>query len=47
MALKIKWMKRAANSFDKTLKYLEREWNLNSAKKFVKRSNKFLLTLHQ
>ncbi len=47
MALKIKWTKRAANSFDKTVKYLQTEWNLSSAQRFVKRSNKFLQTLVQ
>ena len=47
MALKIKWTKRAANSFDKTVKYLQTEWSLSSAQKFVKRSNKFLQTLQE
>ena len=45
MALKIKWTKRAQKSFDKIVEYLEDEWSINSAIKFVRLTNRFLETL--
>jgi len=42
MALKIKWTKRAAKSFDKIVHYIEENWSENSAKTFVRKANKIL-----
>lgn len=42
MALKIKWTKRAASSFDKIVNYIEENWSENSAKNFVRKTNKIL-----
>ena len=45
MALIIKWNKRAKNSFDKTVDYLENEWGIDSAIKFVQKVNRVLMLL--
>jgi plasmid stabilization system protein ParE len=42
MAVKIKWTKRAQISFDTIVEYLEKEWSINSAIKFVRLTNNFL-----
>ena len=43
MALIIKWNKRANTSFDKTVDYLENEWGIESAIKFVQKVNRVLI----
>lgn len=40
--MKIKWTKRAQKSFDKTIEFLQEEWSINSAIKFVRKVNKFI-----
>ena len=45
MDLEIKWTKRATNSFHETVGYIENEWSLRSAQKFILKVNKFLNTL--
>lgn len=47
MVLKIKWTKRAHNSFDKTVEYIVEEWSEKSAQKFIKKVNSFLITLEK
>ncbi len=42
MVIEIKWTQRAQKSFDEIVDYLEKEWSLNSAIKFVRLTNKFL-----
>jgi plasmid stabilization system protein ParE len=43
--VKIKWTKRAKNSFDQTVDHLQKEWSLTSAINFVKKANNFIETL--
>jgi plasmid stabilization system protein ParE len=43
--VKIRWTKRAKNSFDQILDYLQEEWSLTSAINFVKKTNDFIETL--
>lgn len=46
--MKILWTKNAQKSFDIIVEYLQKEWSLNSAIKFVRKTNIFLKTLsHQ
>jgi len=45
MALNIRWTKQASNSFDKTAEYVKNEWGENSAKKLIRRLQKFLTLL--
>ena len=40
--MKIKWTKNAKKSFDKTIEFLQEEWSINSAIKFVRKVNKFI-----
>jgi plasmid stabilization system protein ParE len=42
MALKIQWTKRAAESFDNIVNYIEENWSENSAKSFVQKTYKLL-----
>ena len=42
MALKIQWTKRAAESFDKIVNSIEENWSENSAKTFVKKTDKLI-----
>lgn len=45
MDLKIRQTKRASESFHKTVEYIEQEWSIRSAQKFVVRVDKFLKVL--
>lgn len=45
MALIVRWNKRAKTSFDKTVDYLENEWGIESAIKFVRKVNRVLILL--
>lgn len=45
MELKIKWTKRASSSFDKTVEFIEEEWGIRSAQKFIKKVNRLLQLL--
>jgi len=45
MAVTIRWTKRAQKSFDNIVDYLNTEWSLVVAIKFVKKSNAFIETL--
>ena len=45
MELKIKWTKRASSSFDKTVEFIEEEWGIRSAQKFIKKVNSLLQLL--
>lgn len=47
MALKIVWTKRASASFQNTVKYIENEWSERSARKFVRKVNRFLQVLEE
>lgn len=47
MVLKIKWTRRATESFYETVEYIEEEWSEKVAEKFVKKVNTFLRTLEQ
>ena len=42
MDLEIKWTKRAASSFHDTIEYIEKEWSIKSAQKFIKKVSKLL-----
>ncbi len=42
MAVTIRWTKRAQKSFDNIVDYLNTEWSLAVAIKFVKKSNSFI-----
>jgi plasmid stabilization system protein ParE len=45
MALIIKWNKRAKTTFDKTVDYLENDWGIESAIKFVQKVNRVLMLM--
>ncbi len=45
MAVRIRWTKRAQKSFGNIVDYLNTEWSLAVAVKFVKKSNSFIETL--
>lgn len=40
--MKIKWTKRAQKSFDKIIEFLQEEWSINSAIKFIQKVSKFI-----
>jgi len=40
--VKIFWTKRAQDSFDKTVGFINEKWSLSSAIKFVRKANQFL-----
>ncbi len=42
MALKIQWTKRAVESFDNIVNYIEENWSTNSAKTFVQKTDNLL-----
>ena len=42
MALGIQWTKRAVESFENIVEYIEENWSEASAKKFVQKTNKLL-----
>jgi len=42
MVLKIQWTKRAAQSFDKIVNYIEEHWSLTSARNFVQKTNNLI-----
>lgn len=45
--MKILWTKKAQTSFDQIIEFLQEEWNLNSAIKFVQKTNSFIETLKE
>ena len=45
MALIIKWNKRSKTTFDKTVDYLENDWGVESAIKFVQKVNRVLILI--
>ena len=45
--MKIRWTKRAQISFDQIIEFLKEEWSLNSAIKFVHKTNSFIETLKE
>jgi plasmid stabilization system protein ParE len=45
VALKIKWSKRADNSFDQIIEYLNAEWGEQVAQAFVRKTYDFLAIL--
>jgi len=45
--VKILWTKRAQKSFDQIIEFLQEEWSLNSAIKFVQKTNSFIETLKE
>lgn len=47
MAVDIKWSKRAEESFDKIVKFIEENWSEKSAKKFVQKANYSLMIISQ
>ena len=42
MALETQWTKRAAKSFDEIIEFIIKRWSEDSAKKFVKKSDKLV-----
>jgi len=47
MELKIKWTKSASSSFDQTAEFIEEEWGIRSAQKFIKKVNRLLQILRK
>jgi plasmid stabilization system protein ParE len=47
MALKIVWTVRAAQGFDRIIKYLEEQWTEKEVKNFVKEANVFFELLKE
>ncbi|MFN8255593.1 MAG: type II toxin-antitoxin system RelE/ParE family toxin [Bacteroidales bacterium] len=45
MALKIQWTKRAVDSFEKIVNYIEENWSESSAKTFVQKTNKLIFQI--
>jgi plasmid stabilization system protein ParE len=45
MELEIKWTKRASAGFEETFKYIEHEWGIKSAHRFIHKVNTLLNAL--
>jgi plasmid stabilization system protein ParE len=47
MAVRVRWTKRAQNSFEKTIRYVEAEWRENSAMRVARRIRNVLQVLSE
>jgi plasmid stabilization system protein ParE len=47
MALKIRWTKKAADSLEHTVNYIENEWGAKSTNKLIRNLNNFLTLVKQ